>query len=137
MPKILVTQAFPFAVDGNDVVQIDAGEQDVSDRCALVAVDHLGLATYIGERPLPDLRMDGPTIAEFVEAGYLAINYPPDGYASRSSQEEIDAAIEAQKEDDPLKMKVADLKVWLTAKGIEFDPSANKEALQALVPPSA
>lgn len=137
MPKILVTQAFPFAVGGNDVVQIDAGEQDVSDRCALVAVDHLGLATYIGERPQPDLRTDGPTIAEFVEAGYLAINYPQNGYASRSSQEEIDAAIEAQKEADPLKMKVPDLKAWLTAKGIEFDPSANKEALQALVPPGA
>ncbi len=64
------------------------------------------------------------------------MNYPPEGYASRSSQEEIDAAIEAQKETDPLKMKVPDLKVWLTGKGIEFDPSANKEALQALVPKS-
>ena len=31
-------------------------------------------------------------------------------------------------------MKVADLKVWLTGKGIEFDPAANKEVLQALVP---
>ena len=33
-------------------------------------------------------------------------------------------------------MKVPDLKGWLTGKGIEFDPSANKEALQALVPKS-
>jgi len=63
----------------------------------------------------------------------MAANYPPEGYASRSSQEEIDAAIDAQKETDPLKMKVPDLKAWLTGKGIEFDPSANKEALQALV----
>lgn len=137
MPIILVKKPFPFAVDGNQVVEIPAGEQDVSDRCALVAVEHLGVAAYLDQKDLSDLKLDGPTIAEFVDAGYLAINYPPDGYASRSSQEEIDAAIEAQKEGDPLKMKVPDLKAWLTANGIEFDPSANKEALQALVPPSA
>lgn len=35
------------------------------------------------------LRTDGPTIAEFVQAGYLASNYPPAGYASRSTPEEI------------------------------------------------
>lgn len=141
MPKILVTQAFPFAVEGNHVVQVETGEQDVSERCALVAVDHLNVATYLGERPLPDLRTDGPTILEFIEAGYQAINYPPEGYASRSSQEEIDAAIQAQKElednVDPLKMTVPKLKEWLTAKGIEFDAGANKEALQALVPGNA
>ncbi|MBD1554706.1 HeH/LEM domain-containing protein [Pseudomonas typographi] len=37
-------------------------------------------------------------------------------------------------ETDPLKMKVDDLKAWLTAKGIAFDASAKKEDLQALVP---
>lgn len=37
-------------------------------------------------------------------------------------------------ETDPLKMTVPDLKAWLTAKGIEFDASAKKEDLQALVP---
>lgn len=141
MPIILVKKPFPFAVDGNQVVEIPAGERDVSDRCALVAVDHLGLATYIGERPLPDLRTDGPTIAEFVEAGYLATNYPPQGFSSRSSQEEIDLAIKEQKDQednaDPLKMTVPKLKEWLTVKGITFDAGANKEALQALVPDNA
>ena len=44
------------------------------------------------------LRQDGPTIAEYVSAGYRASNYPPDGYASRSTDEEIAAAIKAQKE---------------------------------------
>jgi hypothetical protein len=87
------------------------------------------------------LRTDGPTVAEYVEAGYQAGNYPPTGYASRSTAEEIDAAIAAQKpkadtntETDPLKMKVDDLKAWLTAKNITFDASAKKEDLQALVP---
>lgn len=134
MPIIIVNKPFPFAVDGNHVVEISAGEQDVSERCALVAVEHLGVASYPNQLDANGLKLDGPTIAEFVAAGYPAVNYPPEGYASRSSQEEIDAAIEAEKETDPLKMKVPDLKAWLIAKGIEFDPSANKDALQALVP---
>lgn len=37
-------------------------------------------------------------------------------------------------ETDPLKMKVPELKEWLTGKGIEFDASAKKEDLQALIP---
>ena len=134
MPIIIVKKAFTFAVDGNHVVEISVGEQDVSERCALVAVEHLGVASYANQLDANGLKLDGPTISEFVAAGYPAVNYPPEGYASRSSQEEVDAAIEADKETDPLKMKVPDLKAWLAAKGIEFDPSANKDALQALVP---
>ncbi len=45
MPMILVTKPFPFAVDGNHIIQIETGEQEVSERCALVAVDHLKVAT--------------------------------------------------------------------------------------------
>lgn len=37
-------------------------------------------------------------------------------------------------ETDPLKMKVPELKEWLTKKGIAFDAAALKEDLQALVP---
>lgn len=83
------------------------------------------------------LRLDGPTVAEYVAAGYQASAYPPEGYASRSTADEISAAVTAQAtppETDPLKMLVPDLKAWLTAKGIEFDASAKKEDLQALVP---
>lgn len=42
------------------------------------------------------LRDDGPTIAEFVDAGYPASNYPPKGFSSRSTPEEIEAAIAAE-----------------------------------------
>lgn len=55
MPIILVNQAFPFSPDGNHVVQIEAGEQDVSDRCAIVAVEHLKVATLAGE-PIKNVR---------------------------------------------------------------------------------
>ena len=90
MPTINVTKPFPFAVDGNEVIQIELGEQDVSDRCALVAVEHLGFATLLDD--------EGGT------------------------------------ETDPLKMKIDDLRVWLTERGIDFDPAAKKPELQALVP---
>ena len=49
MPKINVQKPFDFAVDGLHVVTIEAGEQDVSERCAEVAVEHLKVATLIGE----------------------------------------------------------------------------------------
>jgi hypothetical protein len=44
-------------------------------------------------------RQDGPTVAEFIAAGYDARNYPPSGYAAKSTQAEIDAAITQQEED--------------------------------------
>lgn len=48
-----------------------------------------------------ELKTDGPTVEEFVAAGYQAANYPPDGYTSRSTPDEIDAAIKAQAPADP------------------------------------
>lgn len=45
-----------------------------------------------GDKPVA-LKEDGPTIHEFVAAGYKAKLYPPKGYAVKSSQEEIDQAI--------------------------------------------
>lgn len=83
------------------------------------------------------LRLDGPTVAEYVAAGYKASAYPPEGYASRSTPEEVADALNAEQdlpETDPLKMKVPELKEWLTSKGIAFESSALKEDLQALVP---
>ena len=84
------------------------------------------------------LRLDGPTLAQWLEQGYKASAYPPDGYASHSTAEEIAKALEAEgegvPETDPHKMKVPELKEWLTAKGITFDPNANKPDLQALIP---
>lgn len=41
---------------------------------------------------------------------------------------------EDEPETDPLKMKVDDLKVWLTGKGIDFPADAKKDELKALVP---
>lgn len=43
------------------------------------------------------LRQDGPTVKEWVEGGYKASQYPPKGYAMRSSQDEINQLIEKEK----------------------------------------
>lgn len=42
-----------------------------------------------------ELKQDGPTIAEYVAKGYKAEDYPPAGYASKSTKEEVDAFIKA------------------------------------------
>lgn len=55
MPTIIVHKPFRFAVDGNRVVTVPAGEQEVSERCALVAVEHLKVAT-IPEESKPESR---------------------------------------------------------------------------------
>ena len=47
MPRILVTATFKFAVDGLHVIEVEPGEQDVSERCAEVAVDHLKVASRL------------------------------------------------------------------------------------------
>jgi hypothetical protein len=99
------------------------------------AYQRAGIAVEDGKST--GLREDGPTVVEFVAAGYKASNYPPEGYASRSTVEEIAEALKDEKGDpetDPLKMKVPELKEWLTAKGIFFGATAKKEDLQALVP---
>jgi hypothetical protein len=46
------------------------------------------------------LRQDGPTVAEYVAAGYKASAYPPQSYAPRSAPEEIAAAVAAEKAAD-------------------------------------
>jgi hypothetical protein len=85
------------------------------------------------------LREDGPTIAEYVAAGYLASQYPPVGYASKSTPEEIAAAIEVGKggkagdaeawqamRDDLMKQTVAQLHDIAKAEEIDLAAGDNK-----------
>lgn len=101
MHKVL--KAFPCSFDGihSENLQVDDNRDFGS------MAEGLKKAGLIGdidgkEKSLAgtELRDDGPTVAEYVAAGYLAVNYPPQGYTSRSTQEEIDAAIEVQKASD-------------------------------------
>lgn len=83
-----------------------------------------------------NVRQDGPTVEEYVAAGYLAENYPPMGFASRSTPDEIAVAIGMQAEAAS-KLKgptVADIKEALAAKGVEIPEGMTKKAdLQALL----
>lgn len=67
-----------------------------------------------------ELRTDGPTVAEYVERGYQATAYPPAGYASRSTADEIAAAIEAQKPKDAPPAPVAPALMLVTKQGSKY-----------------
>jgi hypothetical protein len=42
------------------------------------------------------LREDGPTIEEYMAKGYKASTYPPKGFASKSSEEDVKKAVAAE-----------------------------------------
>jgi hypothetical protein len=48
-----------------------------------------------------ELKDNGPTLEEYMKHGYKASTYPPAGYVSKSSKEEIDAAIANEKTSNP------------------------------------
>lgn len=63
------------------------------NKCEVVGEDTKDKDWATGQNP-------GPTVEEYVAAGYRAENYPPQGFESRSTPDEIAAAIEAQKAAD-------------------------------------
>lgn len=81
------------------------------------------------------LRTDGPTIAEYIAAGYPATNYPPHGYSAVSSADEIAAAIAATAA--PSDLVSADdrdaLKLMADSMGIEYRKNIPTEDLRALI----
>lgn len=99
MHKVL--KRFPCSFDGIRSEMLSPGDERDFGSMA----DGLVKAGLIGEtdggaktKGKTGLRDDGPTIAEFVSAGYAASAYPPKGYASRSTPEEIAAAVKAEEE---------------------------------------
>lgn len=62
-----------------------------------------------------ELRGDGPTVEQYVQAGYNPRNYPPKGYAPLSSPEEIALAI-AKADADKLSQETKGGKQKGTAK---------------------
>lgn len=88
------TYSFQTDRDGRAVADIDNPDH----LACFLAVEHYVVVGPASERtePVVDLRDDGPTIAEWLAGGYPASKYPPDGFAAKSTAEEIAAAIEAQ-----------------------------------------
>lgn len=90
-----VLKAFPCSFDGVRSEMLQPGDERDFGSMA----EGLKKAGYIGDpggKGASPLRQDGPTITQYVEAGYPAIGYPPEGYASRSTSEEIAAAIKVE-----------------------------------------
>lgn len=73
------------------------GDETLDD-AELARLVEVGGAREFTEADAKALASKGPTVAEYVAAGYPAETYPPSGYESRSTPEEIAAAIEAQKQ---------------------------------------
>ena len=78
-----------------DLVDTDGKKAafDAEEATRIVTIGGARLATAADE---PQPRTDGPTVAEYVAAGYKASGYPPAGYASKSTPEEIAAAVAAE-----------------------------------------
>jgi hypothetical protein len=95
-------------------------------------------------RPEPDssgLRTDGPTLAQWLKAGYIADAYPPPGYAVRpdpvadAEQKKLDVdraaadlAVIKNKADELAAMNFDQLGTWLVEHGIKPKPLNTKEA---------
>lgn len=97
MHKVLKT--FPCSFDGIKAELLDVGEEREFGSMA-EGLKKAGLIGDLDAAPQSNgggaLRDDGPTVAEFVAAGYPASAYPPGGYASRSTAKEIAAAVKAE-----------------------------------------
>ncbi|MEA3534277.1 hypothetical protein [Rhizobium sp. CC-YZS058] len=71
-------------------------EFDQADFDFLVKMNAVRRADGNNVQHADELRLDGPTVAEFVARGYKASAYPPSGYAARSTPEEIATAVAAE-----------------------------------------
>lgn len=115
-----------------DISKDRAEKLIASGAYAVATADDLKKAEEVGkvidsQVPSEPLRTDGPTVAEFVTAGYLASNYPPTGYASRSSNEEVAAAVAAQEARAELdKLTVDQLKELATTEEIDLGEATKK-----------
>jgi hypothetical protein len=77
--------------------ELKGGMSDLAFMAAItgkpVETDAERAARDVAER---GLRQDGPTVAEYVKAGYSAKTYPPAGYAGKSTAEEVAEAVKAE-----------------------------------------
>lgn len=87
---------------------------------------HAAVVSSIGGSSAPALSGSGPTVAQFVAAGYLAKDYPPEGYASRSTPEEIAQAISDQYAALAQQLAAQQAATAIGAAGAQQDADAKK-----------
>ena len=76
MPKINVQKPFDFAVDGLHVVTIEVGEQEVSERCAEVAIEHLKVATGLQNKDKNPIVADSYVLVRGTKEGKTEALHP-------------------------------------------------------------
>lgn len=133
--SLMGAQLGAYVSQGINIPQLQGGDAEMQTG---LSVDKYARQAVVKAQPgTPNtggLRDDGPTVAEFVAAGYSASSYPPEGFASRSSADEIAAAIAAGQGAKPSDgLTVPELETALTAKGVTIPTGAKKADLQALL----
>ncbi|MER9901610.1 hypothetical protein [Mesorhizobium sp. M0130] len=105
MKAVTVLMSVRVAEEGNlHGREIVKGTEDQVPAELFEGLKEAGYVEALGGKKTNALRDDGPTVAEYVAAGYAASAYPPKGFASRSTPEEIAAAI-TEAEDAAAKKK--------------------------------
>lgn len=114
-----VRVADPGSVHGRQIIK---GVDDVVPTDVFDDLEKEGYVEKIGakRKGKATLRDDGPTIAEFIAAGYPASKYPPEGYASRSTPDEIEAAMKAEDAAKALEAMRAELSKMTNAQLVEL-----------------
>ncbi|WDH25035.1 hypothetical protein [Pseudomonas chlororaphis] len=89
----------------------------------------------------PDKRYRNPQYFDKPESGVTKVtvvgDWPAVVAAYKAAEVEVDVVeFGGDVETDPAKMGVADLRDWLAAQGIEFDPKAPKAEILKLIPAS-
>lgn len=121
-----VTTEFPGRPDGEMKVRRIAIDEIISGDLAEVAIRE-GWAVD---------QARGPTVQEWVDAGYKAHAYPPSGYEAVSSQSEVDAAISAQLDSGAAALgdlKVEQLKRLADVRKVALGDAKKKEDIIAAI----
>ena len=87
------------------------------------------MTKYIVKRP-----WYGVSKGDVIETDKLHPALLPNVEAVDDRHFEVATPSQGQKETDPEKMNLPDLKFWLTEQGIDFDATAKKAELQGLIP---
>ncbi len=88
MPRYQILREL-LRYNGKEFGENSTVEMEQSQAEPLLALGALAMLSEDAAVVLLGLRQDGPTVEEFVAAGYSAKGYPPPGYAAISSDEDV------------------------------------------------
>lgn len=78
MPTINVSKSFQWSPDGKEIIDYDKGLHDVPERCAVVAVDQLKVATRLSDDEKKKLEQEAAAKAAADAAAQANAQQPPE-----------------------------------------------------------